>query len=57
MMQRLFMIFTHFDLSSSSFRTYSKQIVSGQSTLTGLVNTGTLIHLKNIDFLQFSVFF
>ena len=57
MMQRLFMIFTHFDLSSSSFRTYSKQIVSGQSTLTGLVNTGTLIHLKNIDFLQFSAFF
>lgn len=50
MIQKLFMIFTHFDLNSSSFRTYSKQIVPGQSTLTGLVNTGTLIHLKNIDF-------
>ena len=57
MMQKLSMIFTRFDLSSSSFRTYSKQIVPGQSTLTELVNTRTLIHLNNIDFLQFSVFF
>ena len=57
MTQKLFMIFTRFDLNSSSFRTYSKQIVPGQSTLTGLINTGTLIHLKNIDFYQFSVFF
>ena len=50
MMQKLFMIFTRFDLNSSSFRTYSKQIVPGQSILTGLVNTGTLIHLKNMHF-------
>ena len=50
MTQKPFMIFTHFDLNSSSFRTDSKQIVSSRSIYTYC--TGVLTHLKNRDSLQ-----
>lgn len=50
MTQKPFMIFTHFDLNSSSFRTDSKQIVSSRSIYTCC--TGVLTHLKNMDSLQ-----
>lgn len=50
MTQKPFMIFTPFDLNSSSFGADFKQIVSSRSIYTYC--TGVLTHLKNMDSLQ-----